>query len=173
MLTTDRLAIRPFRPDDAAAFAAYRSDAEVARYQSWDTPLSLEDAARTVAGYGADDPAMIGWYQWAIDRDGLLIGDIGVNTHDNRMQAEIGFTVAASEQGKGYGTEAVGRMVGYLFAERGLHRISAECDARNEASARLLRKVGFHQEGLLRSNTWIKGEWTDDLLFGLLATDPR
>ncbi|RSM90451.1 N-acetyltransferase [Kibdelosporangium aridum] len=173
MLTTDRLAIRPFLPDDAAAFAAYRSDAEVARYQSWDTPLSLEDAAATVAGYGAGDPTMTGWYQWAIARDGLLIGDIGVHTHENRMQAEIGFTIAAAEQGKGYGCEAVGRMVEYLFGDRGLHRISAECDARNAASARLLRKVGFQQEGLLRRNTWIKGEWTDDLLFGLLASDPR
>src|SRR3954453_12017790 len=52
-------------------------------------------------------------------------------------------------------------------------RISAECDARNLRSARLLARVGFHQEGRRRANTWIKGEWTDDLLFGLLANEWR
>lgn len=49
--------------------------------------------------------------------------------------------------------------------------MSAECDARNTASARLLERVGFTQEGLRRSNSWFKGEWTDDLLFGLLRRD--
>lgn len=171
MLTTERLVIRRFRAEDTAAFAAYRSDPEVARYQSWDTPLSLEAAARTVAGFAADDPEMTGWFQWAVDLDGTLIGDVGVNVHPNRMQADIGFSIAAAHQGRGYGTEAVGRMVEYLFTSRGLHRISAECDARNVRSARLLEKVGFQREGMLRRNTWIKGEWTDDLLFGLLASE--
>ena len=54
---------------------------------------------------------------------------------------------------------------------RGLHKVSAEVDARNGASARLLERVGFTREGLRRSHTWIKGEWTDDLLYGLLADE--
>jgi RimJ/RimL family protein N-acetyltransferase len=55
-----------------------------------------------------------------------------------------------------------------LFAS-GLHRISAECDARDRRSMHLLQRVGFRIEGYRPSNTWIAGEWTDDLLFGLLA----
>jgi RimJ/RimL family protein N-acetyltransferase len=57
-----------------------------------------------------------------------------------------------------------------LFGRRGLRRVSAECDARNSASARLLERLGFQQEGHRPEFTWIKGEWTDDLLFGLLAS---
>ncbi|HEV8558436.1 MAG TPA: GNAT family protein [Actinophytocola sp.] len=53
----------------------------------------------------------------------------------------------------------------------GIRRVSAECDARNTASARLLERLGFRREGLRIEHTWIKGEWTDDLLFGLLARD--
>jgi aminoglycoside 6'-N-acetyltransferase len=87
------------------------------------------------------------------------------------MQAELGFTLAPAYQGKGYATEAVRGMLEHLFTERNLHRVSAECDARNTASARLLERVGFRQEGLRLSNTWFKGEWTDDLLFGLLRRD--
>ena len=49
MISTDRLTLRRFQPGDADAFAAYRSVPEVARYQSWDAPVSLETARTTVA----------------------------------------------------------------------------------------------------------------------------
>jgi aminoglycoside 6'-N-acetyltransferase len=62
-------------------------------------------------------------------------------------------------------------MLHHLFTQRGLRRVSAECDARNVASAKLLERVGFRREGLRRQHTWIKDEWTDDLLFGLLAAE--
>jgi aminoglycoside 6'-N-acetyltransferase len=116
-----------------------------------------------------------GWFQYAVELRSVpgLIGDVGVNLHDNRMQAEIGFTLAAAYQGHGYATEAVRRVLDHLFTDRGLHRVSAECDARNVRSAQLLERVGFRREGHRVANTWTKGEWTDDLLFGLLAEQWR
>ncbi|HEV2778964.1 MAG TPA: GNAT family protein [Actinophytocola sp.] len=48
-------------------------------------------------------------------------------------------------------------MLEHLFTNQGLHRVSAECDAR---SARLLHRPGFRQEGHRRAHTWIKNEWT-------------
>ena len=104
---------------------------------------------------------------------GALVGDIGVNLHENGRQADLGYTLAAAHQGQGLATEAVQRVLDHLFDERGLTRVSAECDVRNTASARLLERVGFRREGHRRSSTWLRGEWTDDLLFGLLATDRR
>jgi RimJ/RimL family protein N-acetyltransferase len=59
-------------------------------------------------------------------------------------------------------------LVGYLFTARGKHRITANCDARNAASAAVLEKLGMRREGHLRQSTWAKGEWTDDLLYALL-----
>jgi aminoglycoside 6'-N-acetyltransferase len=128
-----------------------------------------------VRAFAALDPRSPGWFQYAVElkSGGLLIGDIGVNLHDNRMQADIGFTLASERQRCGFATEAVGRVLQILFTNQGLHRVSAECDARNVRSAQLLQRLGFRYEGLRRANTWIKGEWTDDLLFGLLATDWR
>ena len=169
--STERLTVRRFRPDDAAAFAAYRSVPEVAQYQSWEAPYSLEDATASVEGFSTGDPLAPGWFQYAIDLDGELIGDIGLNLDDNLMQAEIGFTLAPQYQGKGYATEAVRGLLNHLFVERNLQRVSAECDARNLASAQLLRRLGFREEGLRLANTWFKGEWTDDLFFGLLRSD--
>lgn len=169
ILASPRLTIRPFRAEDARTFADYRSDPEVARYQDWATPFPVDAAARMIEEM--TDPTAPGWFQYAVDRDGTLIGDIGVNTHENLLQADIGYTLAPAHQGQGYATEAVRRMLLHLFTDRGLHRVSAECDARNERSAKLLARLGFRREGHRVEHTWIKGEWTDDLLFGLLAKD--
>jgi aminoglycoside 6'-N-acetyltransferase len=173
LLSTLRLTLRRFQPDDAAALVAYRSHPDVARYQSWAAPVSVETAREIIAGFAAADPHQTGWFQYAIECEHVLIGDVGVNLHENGMQADIGFTLAPAYQGRGYATEAVRSVVRHLFAAQGLHRISAECDARNLRSARLLTRVGFQHEGRRRANTWIKGEWTDDLLFGLLADEWR
>ena len=168
---TERLILRRFTAADAEAFAAYRSDPDIARYQSWDAPLPLSEAVQKVEEFTQGDPAAPGWFQYAVDLDGVLIGDLGLNLDENLMQAELGFTLASAYQGRGYATEAVRGLLDDVFIERKLHRVSAECDARNTASARLLERVGFKQEGLRLSNSWFKGEWTDDLLFGLLRSD--
>jgi RimJ/RimL family protein N-acetyltransferase len=173
MITTERLELRHFRPEDAAAFSAYRSVPDVARFQSWSAPFSLNEARATATRFADGDPLQPGWFQYAIALDGLLIGDIGLNTFDNLMQADIGYTLAPEYQGKGYATEAVGGLLEHLFTERDLHRVSAEVDARNVASARLLERLGFQQEGFRPQNTWFKDEWTDDLLFGLLRSKWR
>ncbi|WP_433269719.1 GNAT family N-acetyltransferase [Actinosynnema sp. CS-041913] len=172
-LTTERLALRRFRPGDAPAFAAYRSDPEVARYQSWEPPFPLALAEEFMREMAVLDPAEPGWFQYAVEVDGALVGDVGVNLRENRRQADIGYTIATAHQGNGYATEAVGLMLEHLFVERGLHKVSAECDARNEPSAKLLARLGFRREGHLVEHTWIKDEWTDDLLFGLLAREWR
>lgn len=172
--TTERLLLRRFREEDAEALAAYRSDPEVARYQSWDSPVSVAEAAEHIRVFAAADPSKPGWFQYAIERraGGVLIGDIGVCLEDNLMQVEIGFTLAAPHQGNGYATEAVRCVLNHLFGS-GIHRVSAGCDPRNTASARLLERLGFRREGHRVEYFWIKGEWADELLFGLLARDWR
>lgn len=172
-MLTPRLCLRPLQLADAPVIAAYRSDAGVARYQPWSAPYTVQDARTLIQDLVEADPSSPGWVQYGIERraDGMLIGDLGVHLHKNCQQADIGFTLAVEHQGLGYGTEAVRRLVDHLLVERGLHKVSAECDARNLASARLLTRAGFQLEGRLRSHTWIKGEWTDDLWFGLLAEE--
>ncbi len=172
-IVTERLALRRFRASDAATLSEYRSDPAVARYQSWTAPYPLAQAEATVATLATGDPGRPGWFQYAIERtaDHTHLGDVGVLLHDNLRQAEIGFTLAAQHHGRGYATEAVRAVLDHLFHVQRLHKVSAECDARNAASARLLERAGFTREGLRRSHTWIKEEWTDDLLYGLLATE--
>jgi RimJ/RimL family protein N-acetyltransferase len=171
MVETPRLYLRRFREEDAAPFAAYRSDPAAARYQTWNAPLSLDAALTSVRRFANGDPVKPGWFRYAIESkaDQHLIGDIGVNLHSNMMQAEIGFTVAMPFQRQGFGSEAVRTVVRDLLERRGLHRVSAQCDARNRASWKLLECVEFQFEGLRPQFMRLKGEWVDIALFGLLA----
>jgi aminoglycoside 6'-N-acetyltransferase len=173
MLETERLLLRRFEPDDATALAAYRSDPNVSRYQAWNSPVPAGQARLLVAEFAAGEPRNLGWFQYAVERRSRpgLIGDVGVDRLDAGRQAEIGFSFAVEHQGHGYATEAVRRIVEHLLVEEGLHRVTAQCDARNDRSARLLKRVGFRREGHLVSSTWAKGEWTDDLLFAVLASE--
>ena len=172
-IRTERLVLRRFRPGDAPALARYRSRPDVARFQSWDAPVTAERAAALVDEFARGDPRQPGWFQYAITAGGVLVGDLGVRLADDLRRAEVGITLDPDHQRRGYATEALLAVLARLFDEQGVHKVCAECDARNDASATLLRRVGFVDEGRRRAYTWTKGEWTDDLLFGLLTTDPR
>jgi len=167
-----RVALRRFRLGDVTDFAAYRSAGQVARFQSWDAPYPREAGEQFVRDMMNQHPDTPGeWFQLAVvlRATGQLIGDCAVKPDaDDPRQCEIGFTLAPEHQGQGYATEAAGLLVGYLFTARGKHRITAYCDARNAASAAVLERLGMRREGHLRESTWAKGEWTDDLVYGLL-----
>jgi RimJ/RimL family protein N-acetyltransferase len=174
-LSTGRLVLRRFRPEDLDAFVAYRSDPEVARYQSWEVPYRPSQARQFLQELEAIHPDTPGeWFQFAValrhtDR---LIGDCGAHVQaEDPRQAEIGFTLASQDQGHGYATEAVRRLLHYLLIERGKHRVRATCDDRNTGSAAVLERVGMRREGHLLESTWSKGEWTNDLLYAVLRRE--
>ncbi len=171
-LPGQRVVLRRFRADDVGDFVAYRSDPEVARYQSWDAPYPREEGERFVRQLMLHHPDVTGeWFQFAVAlrATGQLIGDCAAMPHaEDPRQVEIGFTIAPPSQGHGYATEATRLLAGYLFAARGKHRITARCDPRNAASVAVLERLGMRREGHLRQSTWAKGEWTDDLLYAVL-----
>src|SRR3954452_10080821 len=113
-LAAERVVVRRFTPADLPAFAAYRSDPEIARYQSWESPFPVERAERMLAELAATHPDTPGeWYQFAVALrgSGELIGDCAAHTlAADPRQAEIGFTFAPATQGRGYATEAVRRL---------------------------------------------------------------
>jgi RimJ/RimL family protein N-acetyltransferase len=172
-LRSERLRIRRFDPRDADALVAYRSEPEVARFQSWGETFPIEAANTLIRAFAEGDADRPGWFQWAIERIDHpgIVGDIGVDLNRDGRQAVIGYTVAQAFQGRGYATEIIARLVEHLLVERGLHRVTAECDTRNAASVRLLERLGFRREGHMRSSTWINGEWCDDYVYALLADE--
>jgi len=175
ILETPRLILRPFQDSDLEPFVAYRSDPEVARYQGWDMPYSVDKAIEFIAEMKLAQPVLQArWYQLAIElkQGAPLIGDCAFHALANdARQAEIGFTLARSYQGQGYATEAVTRLLDYLFRDLGLHRVVASCDIDNLASARLLERVGMRGEAHFVENIWFKGAWGSEYLYALLQRE--
>jgi CubicO group peptidase (beta-lactamase class C family) len=174
-ITTERLTIRRFRPEDAATFAAYRSDPEVARYQGWETPFTEEQARRFIDGLGGAHPDTPGdWFQFAIvERETAThVGDLAASVDaEDRTLARVGFTIAPASQRRGYAGEALTALLDYLVLDRGKRRVVADCDARNAASAALLERVGMRREAHHLQSAWWKGEWTDEYVYAVLATE--
>lgn len=172
---TERLVLRPMVADDAPALAAYRSDPVQARYQSWETPYPVERAEALIAGMRDVRFGQPGaWLQVAIETGGRLIGDVAVRVDgDDPRLAQVGFTLAAEAQGRGFATEALRAVMSLLFTQHGIHRISAGCDARNVRSAALLERVGMRREAHHRRSAWWKGEWTDEYVYAVLAEEWR
>jgi RimJ/RimL family protein N-acetyltransferase len=174
-LSSKRLVIRRFASGDAEAFASYRSDPEVARYQDWECPFPVSEARRFIASLHHLAPGTPGtWFQFAVGLapSEALIGDVAIRTsRADARQAELGFTLAPAHQGQGYATEAVRTVVQYAFAKLAMHRVFSRTDARNLRAQRLLERLGFRQEGELRESTWFKGAWATDLLYAQLEAE--
>jgi RimJ/RimL family protein N-acetyltransferase len=172
-LVSDRLAVRRFRPADLATFVTYRSDPDVARYQSWNAPYPRAEGERLIKDMRRMHPDTPGeWFQFAITlrSTGELIGDCGAKPSAyDPAHTQIGYTIGRAHWRRGYGTEAVRTLLGYLFDARGMHRVTASCDGRNTASMGLLERIGMRKEGVMLQSVWAKGEWTDDVLFAMLA----
>ena len=173
-IATDRLTLRAFTATDAPALAAYRSDPDIARYQSWSTPYPLEQAEQLIAAQAhLTGPAPGEWLQIAIDHDGTLVGDVAVHLREDGQTAEVGCTLAPDQQGRGYAREAVAALVGALFAETSVRRIEAGIDPRNTPSIRLFEHVGFVHERTEEAAVLIDGEWCDDAHYALERARPR
>ena len=174
-LKTSRLILRPFQESDLAAFTAYRSDPEVARYQSWEAPYSLAQAAVYLEEMKQAQPGMPGvWVAFAIERQSApgIIGDCAFQVLSNDpLQAQIGYTLAREHWKQGYASEAVQSLLNYLFVEFNLHRITASCDAENTASFRLMERVGMRREAQFIENIWFKGSWGSEFVYALLRSE--
>jgi RimJ/RimL family protein N-acetyltransferase len=174
-IVTERLTLRPFRAEDLPDFVRYRSDPDVARYQSWDSAYSMADAERFLASQQGLELGRPGaWLQLAaVDRaTGVLRGDCAVRVAtDQPATAEVGVTLAPGSQGSGLASEALAAVIAHLFEQHGIHRVYAEADDRNPAVHRLLERLGFRCEARLVEADWFKGAWSTLRVYAILRRE--
>lgn len=174
-INTERLTLRPFLAADLPAFVAYRSDPEIARYQSWDATYSLHDAERFLASQRDLEFGEPGeWVQLAalVRHDERLAGDCAVRIVDEQpATAEIGVTFSRAYQGVGLATEALTAVITALLSEHAIHRVYAQVDDRNLAVQRLLDRLGFRCEARLTDAEWFKGEWSTVRVYAVLERE--
>jgi RimJ/RimL family protein N-acetyltransferase len=92
-----------------------------------------------------------------------------IDSHNR--SAHLGLSLRPSFRGRGLGTDVVLALCEYGFAVRGLHRLQVDTLASNAAMISAAVRAGFAQEGTLRGADWVDGEFVDEVILGLLASD--
>ncbi len=172
-LTTPRLILRPLTDADISALFAIFSHPEVMRYWSYPALTDITQAQamlqRIQANYREGGAMRLG-----IERrsDGEMLGTCSLfSVHEASRRAEIGYALARAAWGAGYMHEALTALVTHAFTTLDLHRLEADIDPRNSASARTLERLGFQKEGHLRERWIVEGEISDTAWYGLLRRE--
>ncbi len=173
-LETERLVLRPLCAQDAAEVFRYRSDPEICRYQFWE-PAAIEEVEQfieTKMPLRLNIPGT--WFQLAICSadTGDLMGDVGLHfPHEQEHEVEFGITLAREYQGRGFASEVLEAVFTYLFDSLDKQRVYGSVDPRNRDSIRLMERLGMRREAHFRERLWFKGEWADDIIYGILRRE--
>jgi RimJ/RimL family protein N-acetyltransferase len=172
----DLVRLRAIEPKDWTEFHRNDLDTEAARmgYRVF-FPRSAE-GTRKWAEEQSTAVAKDDNYLWAIESlpGHMLVGTI--NTHGcDRLNGtfEYGISIFRDHWGKGYAGGAIGILLRYYFKELGYAKANVTVVASNEQAKRLHEKLGFTQEGRIRSNVFLDGERHDELWFGMTAAEFR
>lgn len=161
---------RDFTLADLEAVHAYAGDPEVVRYMEWGPNTEEETQgflARCITAAGENPRTE---YELAVveRKTGILVG--GVRLSLKSADAMLGYCFARTSWGRGYATEAGTVLVARAFSEPQISRVWASCDAENEASIRVLRKLGMSEERHLRAERSIKGHLRGIRVFAVLRS---
>jgi [ribosomal protein S5]-alanine N-acetyltransferase len=176
-IETERLVLRRFRADDAAAaFRNWTGDDRVTAYLRWPTHGSLAVTEHVLAEWIAkyEDP---GFYQWAIvPKAGAdePIGTISVVDRNERLDiVHIGYCIGSLWWNRGFTSEAFAAIIPFLFDDVGVHRIESQHDPANPHSGKVMAKCGLHYEGTLRRADFSNQGVVDAAMYSLLADEWR
>ena len=161
MLNTERLLLRAMHPMDAEDMFDYAKRPEVTKYLLWREHESIY-FTKDYLNYIQSRYALGDFYDWSvIEREsGRMIGTCGFTKIDTaNNSAEIGYVLNPDFHRRGYGSEAVKRILEFGFEELGLNRIEARFMQGNEASLALMKSVGMTFEGYMRDFIFVKGSY--------------
>lgn len=170
--------LRPPRRRDYAEWAALRQ-ASRAFLQPWEPTWAPDELtpngySRRMAAWrrGRELDQMYAFFVYR-ERDDALTGGITVNNirRGVAQMGTIGYWCAQAHARNGHTLAALRAVIPFAFRSLGLHRLEAACLPDNEASASLLLKAGFTEEGYAKAYLKINGDWRDHRLFGLVSRE--
>jgi ribosomal-protein-alanine N-acetyltransferase len=172
VITTRRLVLRNLTDGDAAQVFELYANPLVTRSGEMATLTNVCQAGKVIKVFQADWELDSG-VRWAIcGQDSLrLIGICGVGWHRPNHSALLSYDLTQAFWNRGFMTEAAQAVVDYTFSQPGVNRITATTILDNPASARVLRHLGFQEEGILRQWAFWKGEFKDLRCFSLLHSE--
>ena len=167
---TKRLRMRRYRTDDASLLhERFGRDPQMTAYSGWNPYATREMAEETVQRF-IDSYGHPGFYGWAVEFHGQLIGTVGAYDYDaEKNQIEIGISIERASWGKGFATEALTGALRYLTEHEGIETVTAWCAAENMGSMKALTKAGMKQTALEKDGLEIDGKLFDKLVFQYAA----
>lgn len=172
-LETERLLLRPLSMLDLEFVFRHFSDPEVNRYLLDEEPVTTREQAQSIIDFYSL-PGRKSYNRWVIVRktDMRAIGTCGYHQWQTaHHRAEIGYDLEKASWRQGIMTEALRTMLSYGFERMGLNRVEALVYIENDASIRLLERLGFQKEGLLRQYFRRGENYYDHWLLSLLKAD--
>jgi [ribosomal protein S5]-alanine N-acetyltransferase len=170
ILKTERLSLRPLSHADRDQVHRMMSDAEVMAF--WDSePVDDADVIADIVQRQLAEGERGDAVYWTMERlaDGVFLGCADISSIDRwHHRGEVGFMLDRAAWGAGYATEAMGAVIAHAAQGLRLKRLSARTHLGNLRSTRLLERLGFRREGVLRGYVERDGRRRDCALFGLL-----
>ncbi|HEV2294848.1 MAG TPA: GNAT family N-acetyltransferase [Tepidisphaeraceae bacterium] len=177
-METERLTMRPPRPGDGKRINAVvrESVAEVGQWMPWANPMPEPEATEKWCREAASKFISREALHYVLrlkDADETILGACGIHRFDWTVPAfEIGYWLRTSHCGRGYMTEAVGRLVRMAFDNLGANRVEIRCDQKNHRSARVAERLGFHSDGVLRCDArGAAKELRDTRIYSMVRAD--
>ena len=170
---TERLILRPLTQNDLDFIFRHFSDPQVNQYLLDEPPITDLAGAQEIVNFYVDGVGKP-YNRWVLERksDGQPLGTCGFHKWDQRyFRAEIGYDLSPEFWRQGYMSEALQAAIQNGFTQMGLNRIEALVYVENQASLKLLGKLGFKREGILRDYFCMNGIFYDHVFLSLLRSE--
>jgi len=176
-LSSARVALREFTLDDVEGLAAIYGDPVVVEHMSFE-PRTREQVQATISAV-TQAALVVPRTEYSLagvrpDGDLIAFARLAIDTqHPGQSSGQIGFALRADQWGRGLGGDVVGLLLRLGFDELGLYRLWGARSPANEASARLMTKLGMIKEGRIRGHIKVGDQWRDSIVHSILAPEWR
>lgn len=174
-IETDRLTLRRYRDTDYDDLLKLQSNPDVTRFLLYE-PKTPEQVKESLADRLADVPMDTDGQALTVAvilrETGQHVGEVSLFVQNaGHRGGELGFVFHPEFHGRGFAAEASIELLRLGFQELGMHRIIGRLDATNTSSANLLQRLGMRHEATFVKNEFLKGRWTDEAVFAMLAEE--
>jgi [ribosomal protein S5]-alanine N-acetyltransferase len=173
VLQKERFILRKAQENDRFDLFELYSDETVVKYIPLEPFNSVEDTKDEMDWYEKIFEDQSG-LRWVIEEPATqkIIGTCGfLNYEKAHNRIEIGYDLIPSFWGKGVMKETLSAIICFAFTKMNINKIEAKVDPENKSSIRLLEKLSFFQEGMLREHEFEKGKYVDLVIFSILKRE--
>ncbi|MBR2616551.1 MAG: GNAT family N-acetyltransferase [Clostridia bacterium] len=172
-LETERLILRKILPEDEEDMYEYSRDPETSKYLLWE-PHTSRAFTRAHIAYLQKAYRDAAFFDWALveKESGKMIGTCGfTEIYESKRCAEVGYVLSPLYHRRGLAPEALGRVLQYGFEILGLKSVCARFMEDNEASQKVLKRMGFWEDTRKKESFYKRGKKQRILTYSITSEE--